>query len=406
MSQRDAQSRDTTCPPHADAALVLADGTVYFGKGIGKQAQSVAGELCFNTAITGYQEILTDPSYAGQIITFTFPHIGNVGTNDEDIESKATSARGLITREAISAPSNFRSQEDFNAWLVERNITGISGVDTRALTRKIRLEGPQNAVIYYAEKAGDVDIVRMQEKARGWKDLLEFDLTEEVSSSGKSDWTQGSWSLETGYSTQEKPRFHIIAVDYGVKYNTLRRLAEYGCKITVVPAQTNAEDILALKPDGVFLSNGPGDPMTTAKFATPMIQAIIASGTPLFGICLGHQLIALALGGKTEKMRQGHRGANHPIRNEKTGEVEITSQNHGYVVSTDNWPEGVEITHTSLFDGTIAGLAMKDKPVFAVQYHPESSPGPHDSKYLFEQFVGMMESRVQSSESRVQKHGS
>jgi carbamoyl-phosphate synthase small subunit len=390
MSQRDAQSRDNTCPPHADAALVLADGTVFFGKGIGKKGQSVAGELCFNTSITGYQEILTDPSYAGQIITFTFPHIGNVGTNGEDIESKTASARGLVTREPITPPSNFRSQGDFNAWLAEREITGISGVDTRALTRKIRLGGPQNAVIYYAEKAGDVDVARMREKAASWKDLLEFDLTEEVTSTSKNNWTQGAWHLEGGYATLENPRFHVVAVDYGAKYNILRRLAERGCRVTVVPAQMSAEAILALNPDGVFLSNGPGDPMTTAKFATPMIQAIIASGTPLFGICLGHQLIALALGAKTEKMRQGHRGANHPIRNEKTGKVEITSQNHGYVVSIDHFPANAEVTHKSLFDGTVAGLAMKDKPVFAVQYHPESSPGPHDSRYLFDQFIDMI----------------
>ncbi|MCH2547606.1 MAG: glutamine-hydrolyzing carbamoyl-phosphate synthase small subunit [Alphaproteobacteria bacterium] len=396
MPQRDASANDTrsrevVCPPQANAALVLADGTVFFGNGIGKQHQSIAGELCFNTAMTGYQEILTDPSYAGQIITFTFPHIGNTGVNSEDIESQTTSARGLITREPITPPSNFRSQSDFDTWLAEREITGISGIDTRALTRKIRLEGPQNAVIYYSDDFGDVDVTRMREKAAGWKDLMAFDLTQEVSASKASTWTQSSWTLEAGYANQDSPEFHVVAVDYGVKYNTLRRLAERGCKITVVPANSAADDILALKPDGVFLSNGPGDPKTTAEFATPMIQNLITQNIPLFGICLGHQLIALALGGSTEKMRQGHRGANHPIRNEQTGEVEITSQNHGYVVSNSNWPENVEITHSSLFDGTIAGLRMTNKPVFAVQYHPESSPGPHDSQYLFSQFIDMME---------------
>jgi carbamoyl-phosphate synthase small subunit len=384
-------ARDIICPAHADAALVLADGSVFFGKGIGKRGQSVAGELCFNTAITGYQEILTDPSYAGQIITFTFPHIGNVGTNPQDIESQTASARGLVTREPITPPSNFRSQQDFSDWLSNQGITGISGVDTRALTRKIRLEGPQNAVVYYATKAGEVDVQRMREKAAGWKDLLEFDLTEEVTSPAQSQWTQTAWTLENGYGVHESPRLHVVAVDFGVKYNTLRHLAERGCKVTLVPARTSAEDILALKPDGVFLSNGPGDPATTAKFSTPMIQKLIAQNMPLFGICLGHQLIALALGGKTEKMRQGHRGANHPIRNERSGKVEITSQNHGYVVSVDNFPDGVEITHKSLFDGTIAGLEMTTKPVFAVQYHPESSPGPHDSRYLFDHFVRLMD---------------
>jgi carbamoyl-phosphate synthase small subunit len=264
-------------------------------------------------------------------------------------------------------------------------------VDTRALTRKIRTGGPQNAVIYYAETSSDIDVEQLLEKARGWKDLLEFDLTEAVTCSTKINWTQGTWKLGQGYGTLEKPRFHVVAVDYGIKHNILRRLTDKGCRITVVPARTSAEDILALKPDGVFLSNGPGDPVTTAKYALPMITGIIESNTPLFGICLGHQLLALALGARTEKMRQGHRGANHPIRNERTGKVEITSQNHGYVADINFWPEGVNITHFSLFDHTIAGLEMEDKPVFSVQYHPESSPGPHDSRYLFDHFIDLME---------------
>lgn len=383
-------TRIPTCPPHADAALVLADGTVFYGKGSGARGISVAGELCFNTAMTGYQEILTDPSYAGQIIVFTFPHIGNVGVNGEDIESKTQSARGLVLREPITTPSNFRSEHHFNEWLEERGIAGISGVDTRALTRKIRKDGPQNAVIYIGEP-GKIDVERMQEKAANWPDLLAFDLTQEVSNPSKSEWNERLWKLGEGYRRQGQKQFRVVAVDYGAKFNIFRHLAERGCEVIVVPATTTAKDILALKPDGVFLSNGPGDPQNTAPFSTPVIEAVVGNGTPLFGICLGHQLIGLAMGGKTEKMRQGHRGANHPIRNIKTGEIEITSQNHGYVVSHGSLPDNIKPTHLSLFDGTIAGLQATDKPVFAVQYHPESSPGPHDSRYLFDQFIDMME---------------
>lgn len=402
MASNTPASETRACPPHADAALVLADGTVYFGQGIGRKGHSVAGELCFNTAMTGYQEILTDPSYAGQIIVFTFPHIGNTGTNDEDIESNVPSARGLIVREPLSLPSNFRSNEHFNDWLAERGVTGISGIDTRALTRKIRLGGPQNAVIFYANKAGGVDVERMREKARNWPELMEFDLTREVSTHAEKPWSQGAWSLEGGYATQNKNLYHVVAVDYGAKHNTLRRLSERGCKVTVVPATFSAEDILALQPDGVFLSNGPGDPVTTAEYAAPVIRSLIEANTPIFGICLGHQLIALALGGKTEKMRQGHRGANHPIRNLASNAVEITSQNHGYVVSLGTLPSNVKVTHSSLFDGTIAGLEMIDKPVFAVQYHPESSPGPHDSRYLFDHFIGLMQ---RNATSNTKRHG-
>jgi carbamoyl-phosphate synthase small subunit len=400
MSSKNPASNTRVCPPHADAALVLADGTVYFGTGIGRKGHSVAGELCFNTAMTGYQEILTDPSYAGQLVVFTFPHIGNVGVNKEDIESTVASARGLILREPITSPSNFRSVEHFNEWLAARDVTGICGIDTRALTRRIRLEGPQNAVIYYAEKAGAVDVDRMREKAVGWPQLLDFDLTREVSTGDNAPWTQSAWTLENGYGNQDAAEYHVVAVDYGVKYNTLRRIAQRGCRVTVVPAATSAEDILALKPDGVFLSNGPGDPATTAEFASPIIRKLIDANVPLFGICLGHQLIALALGGKTEKMRQGHRGANHPIRNHATNAVEITSQNHGYVVSRGTLPANVKVTHSSLFDGTIAGMELTDKPVFAVQYHPESSPGPHDSQYLFDHFVSLMAQNVSSNTKR------
>ncbi|MBM3618030.1 MAG: glutamine-hydrolyzing carbamoyl-phosphate synthase small subunit, partial [Alphaproteobacteria bacterium] len=284
-------------------------------------------------------------------------------------------------------------------WLEERKIAGISGIDTRALTRKIRKDGPQNAVIFVAEKAGDVDVELMRAKAAEWPDLLEFNLTQEVSTHSKAEWNERLWALSEGHRKNDKPLYHVVAVDYGAKFNIFRHLAERGCKVTVVPATSNAKDILALKPDGVFLSNGPGDPENTERFSTPVIHSVMEAGVPLFGICLGHQLMGLALGGKTEKMRQGHRGANHPIRNLKTGEIEITSQNHGYVVSHGSLPAGVEATHVSLFDGTIAGLEVVGKPAFAVQYHPESSPGPHDSRYLFDRFIGFMETKAQQAKA-------
>lgn len=397
--------RANQCPPCADAALVLADGSVFYGRGVGARGQSVAGELCFNTAMTGYQEILTDPSYAGQIIVFTFPHIGNVGTNAEDIESRQPLVRGLVLREAITPPANFRCQHTFNDWLASEGITGIYGVDTRALTRKIRLKGPQNAVIYYAEKPGEIDLERMVEKAQNWPELLNFNLTKEATGGTVNPWRQMAWTLENGYGSQEFPALKVVVIDYGTKLNILRELAERQCEVITVTAETSAEEILKLSPDGVLLSNGPGDPMNTASFAVPTIQKLIASGVPIFGICLGHQLLALALGAKTEKMRQGHRGANHPIRNISTQKVEITSQNHGYVVAHGSLPKGVVSTHLSLFDGTIAGLRVEGKPVFSVQYHPESSPGPHDSRYLFDQFVDMMNARVQQAKPKAGSGG-
>lgn len=390
MSSSTSASATALRPSSANAVLVMADGSVYYGQGIGKQG-IIAGEICFNTAMTGYQEILTDPSYAGQIITFTFPHIGNVGVNKEDIESaNVGTARGLILRETITPESNFRAEDSLSTWLEKKGITGITGLDTRAITRKIRLQGPQNVVIAYGD-LNDIALDDLHKKAKEWPELDEFDLTREVSTKEARVWQEGAWALNKGYEKPTKQAFHVVALDFGAKYNTLRRLTERGCKVTLLPANATAEQILKHKPDGVFLSNGPGDPVTTAEFTTPVIQKIIEQNIPLFGICLGQQLIALALGGKTEKMRQGHRGANHPIRHNSTGRIEITSQNHGYVVSHGSLPANAEVTHISLFDGTIAGIRLKDKPVFAVQYHPESSPGPHDSRYLFDQFIDMLE---------------
>lgn len=381
------------------ACLALADGTIFYGKGFGATGETQA-ELCFNTAMTGYQEIMTDPSYAGQIVTFTFPHIGNVGTNREDVESASRSAVGLVLHERITTPSNFRSSDHFFDWLADRGVSGISGVDTRALTRKIRAQGPQNAVIYVSGKPGQIDVAKLREKAAKQKDLKEYDLTMDVATAAGRNWSQSLWRLGTGYGEQDTPAWKVVVVDYGVKSNILRHLSERGCELVIVSPKTSAEAILKEKPDGIFLSNGPGDPITTAKFSTPIIQKLVDSGLPVFGICLGHQLLALALGGKTEKMRQGHRGANHPIRNLKTGEIEITSQNHGYAVTQGSLPDNVRVTHTSLFDGSIAGLELTDHPVFAVQYHPESSPGPHDSRYLFDQFMRLIELKVESRESR------
>ena len=379
-------------PPSSNAALVFADGRVFFGNGIGALGTRF-GEICFNTAMTGYQEVLTDPSYAGQIITFTFPHIGNVGTNAEDIEAHKPVACGLVVREDITAPSNFRQLHDFNAWLVKHGISGISGVDTRAITRHIRVNGATNCAIVHVAPGDEIDLVLTQAQLGEQPSLEGLDLALEVSTRKPYEWNQTRWALEQGYGTLSNSAHHVVAVGYGEKLNILRSLASVGCKITVVPADYPAEKILALKPDGIFLSNGPGDPAATGEYALPIIKKLIDSGIPIFGICLGHQLLGLALGCTTEKMHQGHRGANHPVKNIKTARVEITSQNHGFMVSAKNLPANVEITHVSLFDGTVQGLRATDKPIFCVQYHPESSPGPHDSVYLFEQFVQMMKEK-------------
>ena len=371
------------------AALVLADGTAFLGQGLGATG-AVVGELVFNTAMTGYQEILTDPSYAGQLITFTFPHIGNVGTNDEDIEAINCHARGVVLRAPITEPSNFRAAQHLDRWLEARSLVGIAGVDTRRITRHLRNTGAQAAALGF-ERDRDPDLERLGEMARAWPGMEGLDLASEVSCHQRYAWDETRWRYPQGYGRLEHGRHHVVAVDYGIKRNILRSLASLGTRLTVVPATTPAADVLALEPDGVFLSNGPGDPAATGRFAVPQIQKLLASGKPLFGICLGHQMLALALGATTEKMKFGHHGANHPVKDLTTGKVEITSQNHGFAVRPDSLPAGVAETHVSLFDGSLEGLSVRDRPVFSVQYHPEASPGPQDSAYLFERFLRLIE---------------
>jgi carbamoyl-phosphate synthase small subunit len=371
------------------ALLVLADGTVLEGEGFGATGHA-AGEVCFNTAMTGYQEILTDPSYAGQIITFTFPHIGNVGTNEEDIETvnlaATPGARGAIIRTRITAPSNWRATRHLDQWLKARGIIGLAGIDTRALTALIREQGMPNAVIAH-DPSGNFDLAALKKEAREWPGIAGMDLVPLVTCAQRFTWDETPWEWGKGYGRQENPKYHVVAIDYGIKRNILRQLAGAGCRITVVPATTSAEEIFALKPDGVFLSNGPGDPAATGTYAVPVLRKIIDSGIPTFGICLGHQMLGLAVGARTVKMHQGHHGANHPVKDLTTGKVEITSMNHGFAVDSKTLPGGVVETHVSLFDGSNCGLALKDKPVFSVQYHPEASPGPRDSHYLFRRFV-------------------
>jgi len=392
MTQTQGNPAGTWAEPKATAVLVLADGTVLEGFGLGAAGHSV-GEVCFNTAMTGYEEILTDPSYAGQIITFTFPHIGNVGTNEEDIESVNMAARpgacGVILHTDITSPSNYRATRGLDAWLKARGIVGLAGIDTRALTALIREKGMPNAVIAH-EPSGKFGLDALKKEAREWPGLVGMDLVPQVTSGQRFTWDETPWEWGKGYGRQENPEFHVVAIDYGIKRNILRLLAGNGCKVTVVPATTSAEDIMALKPDGVFLSNGPGDPAETGKYAVPVIRQVMDSGTPTFGICLGHQMLGIAVGGKTVKMHQGHHGANHPVKDVTTGKVEITSMNHGFALDKDTLPKNIEQTHFSLFDGSNCGIALKDRPVFSVQYHPEASPGPRDSHYLFQRFVDMM----------------
>ncbi len=374
------------------AILVLADGTVVHGAGLGATGVAV-GEVCFNTAITGYQEILTDPSYAGQIITFTFPHIGNVGANDEDMETSnlaaASGVRGCILRAGATEPSNYRASQHLGEWLKRRGIIALSGVDTRALTAWIRENGMPNAVIAH-DPDGAFDIDQLKSQAAGWSGIVGLDLAKEVTCGQSYDWDEAVWEWDKGFARQEAPECHVVAVDYGLKRNILRCLASAGCKVTVVPAETSAEDILARKPDGIFLSNGPGDPAATGQYAVPEIKKLVASGLPVFGICLGHQMLSIALGATTSKMHQGHHGANHPVKDHTTSKVEITSMNHGFTVERESLPETLEETHVSLFDGTNCGIRLKGKPVFSVQYHPEASPGPQDSHYLFTRFVNLI----------------
>ena len=378
-----------TLAPEKTAALVLADGTTFHGYGFGA-AGDVVGELVFNTAMTGYQEILSDPSYAGQLITFTFPHIGNVGTNGEDLEALTCHARGLVLRASVTDPANYRATHHLHRWLERQGLVGIVGIDTRRLTRCLRKSGAQSAAVSFnPDHRPDID--QLVHMAKEWPGLVGMDLASDVSCRQRYDWDETAWQHPQGYGRQTSAFRHVVVVDYGIKRNILRSLASKGLKLTVMPASTKADDLLALSPDGIFLSNGPGDPAATGRFAVPEIKKLIDSGKPVFGICLGHQMLALALGATTEKMKFGHHGANHPVKDLTTGKVEITSQNHGFSVDMTSLPDHVEPTHVSLFDGSLEGLKLKDRPVFSVQYHPEAAPGPEDSAYLFDRFLQLIE---------------
>ena len=372
--------------------LALADGTAIRGRGMGAAGRA-AGEVCFNTSIAGYQEILTDPSYAGQIVTFTFPHIGNVGANPEDSEAARPGARGCVLRSDIGAPSNWRAAQRLDSWLKEMGVPAITGVDTRALTRRVRAAGAPAGVLVH-DPEGRFDARALAAEAAAWPGLAGMDLAREVSCRAPYAWSETRWTPGAGHGAlaAEDARRHVVAIDYGAKRNILRCLAATGCRVTAVPATASAADVMGFEPDGIFLSNGPGDPAATAEYAAPTVRALLEAGLPVFGICLGFQLLALALGGRTTKMRQGHRGANHPVKDLATGRVEITSQNHGFAVDADSLPAGVEKTHVSLFDGTLEGLRAAGGRAFGVQYHPEASPGPRDSHYLFDRFAALMDS--------------
>ena len=387
-----------TLMPGATGVLALADGTILQGIGVGAVAEAV-GEVCFNTAMTGYQEILTDPSYMAQIVTFTFPHVGNVGVNGEDIEEfgrgAETAARGAVFRDLPTDPANWRAAQTLHAWMKNRGLVGLAGVDTRALTRSIREKGMPHGVIAHHPE-GKFDLGALVAKAKAWTGIVGLDLAKDATCLQPFVFDEGLWEWPEGYA-RLKPRagkrkpYEVVVVDYGVKRNILRALTSVGARATVVPATTSAEDILARNPDGVLLSNGPGDPAATGEYAVPEIKKLVDSGKPVFGICLGHQMLALAVGGRTIKMEQGHHGANHPVKDLTTGKVEIVSMNHGFTVDRDSLPDAVTETHVSLFDGTNAGFALKDRPVFSVQHHPEASPGPTDSLYLFERFAELMD---------------
>jgi carbamoyl-phosphate synthase small subunit len=382
-----ADATRTPAPEGATGVLALADGTLIWGRGFGAEGEAV-GELCFNTAMTGYQEIMTDPSYASQIVTFTFPHIGNVGANWDDVEADNPWALGCVVREEVTAPSNFRAAQGFVEWLRSNGRIGLSGVDTRALTRCIRESGAPNAVIAYRED-GQFDIEGLLAKARGWPGLEGMDLAKEVSCRQMYRWSGGLWQSGSGYEerAEDDSLPHVVAIDYGSKRNIFRNLAAAGARVTVLPATASFDEVMAHNPDGFFLSNGPGDPAATGEYAVPVIRQLLETGKPLFGICLGHQLLGLAVGARTTKMHQGHRGANHPVKRLSDGRVEITSMNHGFAVERQSLPEGVRETHISLFDASNCGVELTDRPAFSVQYHPEASPGPQDSAYLFEKFV-------------------
>ena len=389
-----AETEPVRVPQGATGVLVLASGDVIFGRGFGAVGSAV-GEVCFHTAMTGYQEAMTDPSFEKQIITFTFPHIGNVGANTEDVEATNAHALGCIVREDVTAPSNFRAAQRFDDWMRGNGRIGLSGIDTRALTRSIRVNGAPNGVIAH-DPDGKFDIPALIEQAKAWPGLEGMDLAKDVSALQSYAWEDGLWTLGQGYATHaanpEGP--HVVAIDYGLKRNILRNLVAAGARVTVVPATASFEDVMRHEPDGVFLSNGPGDPAATGEYAVPVIRQLLEVGKPLFGICLGHQMLGLAVGARTYKMHQGHRGANHPVKRSDDGRVEITSMNHGFAVDADTLPANAEATHVSLFDGSLAGLRLVDKPAFSVQYHPEASPGPQDSHYLFKQFVAALEQKA------------
>ena len=380
-------------PATPTACLALADGTVFYGTGFGATGQTVA-ELCFNTAMTGYQEIMTDPSYAGQVVTFTFPHIGNVGVNPDDDETGDPVADGMVVKWDPTEPSNWRSAEALTNWLARRGRIAIGGVDTRRLTRAIRQQGAPHVALAH-DPSGSFNLTELVAAARGFAGLEGMDLAKDVTCAQSYRWNEMRWAWPKGYAVQNKPKYKVVAVDYGAKRNILRCLASVGCYVTVLPASANADDVLGHQPDGLFLSNGPGDPAATGEYAVPMIRDVMArSDMPIFGICLGHQMLALALGARTIKMNHGHHGANHPVKDLETGKVEITSMNHGFAVDAQSLPQGVTETHRSLFDGSNCGIRMTDRPIWSVQYHPEASPGPQDSYYLFERFASALEARV------------
>jgi carbamoyl-phosphate synthase small subunit len=381
----------TATPQQPTACIALSDGSVFFGHGFGAQGEVVA-ELVFNTAMTGYQEIMTDPSYAGQVVTFTFPHIGNTGVTDEDDETGTPVAAGMVVKWDPTAPSNWRATSDLQAWMGRKGRIGIGGIDTRRLTRAIRQQGAPHVCLAH-DPAGKFDVGALVAKARAWAGLEGLDLAKDVTCAQSYKWDEMRWAWPEGYTRRTGAGLRVVAIDYGAKRNILRCLASAGCEVTVLPATATAEDVLALNPEGVFLSNGPGDPAATGAYAVPMIKGVLAANLPVFGICLGHQMLALALGGRTVKMNHGHHGANHPVKDITTGKVEITSMNHGFTVDSQSLPKGVMETHVSLFDGSNCGIAMVDKPVFSVQYHPEASPGPQDSVYLFTRFADAMKAR-------------